>query len=315
MQILYQNNVTGAAYDITTLITSASWKTQRVGGPAQLNLSMIKDPAVEIVEGGAITATEDGTGIFYGYIFKRSTTEKEAVTVTAYDQIRYLKNKDTYVFQGQRADQITAQIAADFGIRLGELANTGYVIPQMVEDSKTLIDIISKALDYTLINTGQMYCLWDDFGALRISNIAESAVGVVVGDNSLATGYTYSSDIDSDTANRVKLMRNNKDTGRRDVYIVQDSNSMGRWGILQHYASVDESLNAAQIEAQATNLLAVKNRPKVSFDISGLSDLGIRAGRAIKIEIGDIGINGWYIVDECAHDLVKETMTLKVVMA
>lgn len=311
MQILYQNNRTGRAHDITTLVTSASWKTVRVGTPASLTLSMLRDSAVDIVEGGIITLTEGGTGLFYGNVFKRSYTEKGQISITAYDQTRYLKNKDTYIFNGQRADQILTQIAADFGIKLGALENTGYVIPELVADIETLFDIILKALDYTLINTGRMYYLWDDFGALRLSNVATSALGLMIGDNSLATGYSYSSDIDTDTANKIKLVRDNKETGKRDVYIVQDSNKIAWWGTLQHHEKANEALNDAQIEALADKLLELKGRPKVSLDISALSDLGVRAGRAVKIEISDIHINGWYIINECTHDLVKETMSIK----
>lgn len=313
-QILYTNSRTGKTQDITTLVSAASWKTKRVGSPAQLDLTLVPDHNVNIVHGGRIALYESGSGLFLGYVFKITRNEKEETSLTAYDQIRYLKNKDTYVFQGQRADQITAQIAADFGVRVGALANTGYVIPQMVEDSQTLLDIILKALDLTLINTRQMFYLWDDFGALRISNIAASAIGLMVGDESLATAYTYASDIDSDTANKIKLVRDNKETSKRDVYIVQDSSNMAAWGVLQHYEKVSDELNPAQIEAMADSLLELKNRPKVSFDISGLSDLSIRAGRSIKIQISKIGINGWYIIDEATHDLIKETMTLKVVI-
>lgn len=312
MQILYQNNITGAVHDITTLTSAAKWKTQRVGAPAQLDLTVVSDAAVTYTEGGIITVTEGGAGVFYGYIFKLSYSDKETVSITAYDQMRYLKNKDTYVFKGKRADEILTQIAADFKIKLGALENTGYVIPQMIEDGQTLFDIILKALDYTLINTARMFYLWDDFGSLRISDVSKSVIALVVGDNSLATGYTYSSEIDSDTANRIKLVYDNKTSGKRELYVVQDGANINRWGILQHYAKVDEGLNPAQIEAQADQLLLIKNRPKKAFDIEGLSDLSIRAGRGIKVEISDIGINGWYIVEEASHDLIKETMTLKL---
>lgn len=308
--IQYCNIRTGAVYDITTIVSAASWKTKRSGAPGQLDLTLVEDESVEIVEGGIITLDK----LFKGYVFKISRNEKGETSLTAYDQIRYLKNKDTYVFEGQRADQITAQICADFGVSVGELANTGYVIPSLVADAQTLLDTILKALDLTLINSKRMFYLWDDFGKLRISDVAASALGLMIGDGSLATGYTYTSDIDSDTANKIKLYRNNSTTGKRDVYVVKDSNTMRTWGVLQYYESVSDELNEAQIEAMADSLLELKNRPKKSFDITALSDLSVRAGRSIRIEIADIGIKGWYIIDQCTHDLLKETMTLKVVI-
>lgn len=313
-QILYTNIQTGTTQDITTICKAASWKTVRVGSPAQLDLTLVEDSSVSIVEGGVIALKDGVDGLFKGYVFKRSHNEKGETSLTAYDQMRYLKNKDTYVFQGQTADAITQQIAADFGIACGALESTGYVIPQMIEDNKTLFDIILKALDLTLVNTKKMFYLWDDYGKLRISNTAKSAIGLVVGDGSLVTSYTYTSDIDSDTSNKIKLIKDNKETGRREVYIVQDGDTMRSWGTLQYYESVPEELNAAQIEAMADSLLELKNRPSKSFDLTALSELSVRAGRSLKIQIADIGINGWYIIDECTHDLIKETMTLKVVI-
>lgn len=69
-----------------------------------------------------------------------------------------------------------------------------------------------------------------------------------VGDRSIATGYTYESEIDSETYNKIKLVRDNKTTGKRDVYIFQDSNNMTFWGVLQDYETVQEGMNEAQIK-------------------------------------------------------------------
>ena len=312
MQLMYENIQTNVAHDITSLVTDASWKTVRTGSPAQLDFTILADDAVKIEHGGVVAFRDDNKGHFYGYVFKYSHSDDGKISVTAYDQLRYLKNKDTYVITGKRADQILQMIAADFKLKTGTLANTGYVIPSMIEDSQTLFDIILKALDLTLINSKQMYYLWDDFGALRISNVREHHINLIVGDGSLANGYSYESSIDSDTANRIKLIRDNKDSGKRDVYIVQDSNSMARWGILQHYEKVAEGLNKAQIEAQASNMLALKNRPTVKLNIDALADLTVRAGRSLFIKIADLNVSGWYIIDECTHDLMENTMSLKL---
>lgn len=312
ISILYQNTRTGDAYDVTTLVSAAKWATKRTGSPASIELSVLANTGVAWDHGGILAVKDGSAGIFYGYVFKLSQTDKGIISVTAYDQTRYLKNKDTYVFAGQRADQITAQIAADFGVKTGVLANTGYVIPSMVEDNQTLIDIIAKALDYTLVNTGKMFYLWDDYGSLRISDVAQSKLDLFMGDSSMATGYTYASDIDGDTYNKIKLVRDNKDTGKRDVYIFQDSNNIRFWGILQNYEKVNESMNEGQIKARGDQMIELYNRPKHTFDVAALSDLSVRAGRALYIGIREIGISRFFIVEEASHDLLKETMSLKL---
>jgi hypothetical protein len=312
ISIYYQNIKTGAAHDITSLISSAKWSTKRTGSPASLELTVIADKDIVWDHGGIVTLKDGKTGLFYGYVFKLSMSEESEITVTAYDQTRYLKNKDTYVFEGKRADQITAKIAADFQIKTGVLANTGYVIPSMVEDNQTLFDIILKALDMTLVNTGKMFYLWDDFGSLRISDVADSKLDLFIGDSSLATGYTYASDIDTETYNKIKLVRDNKDTGKRDVYIFQDSNNMKFWGILQNFEKVNENLNEAQIKQRGDKMIELYNRPKRSFEVSALSDLSVRAGRALFIGITEIGIKQFFIIEEASHDLIKQTMSLKL---
>lgn len=313
ISILYQNNVTGDAFDITTLVTAAKWTTYRSGSPSSLDLTMIVHDSIELTHGGILCMKDDTDGLFYGYVVKTSQSEKDQVQVLAYDQIWHLKkNKETYVFTGQRADEVISQIAEDFELKIGTMENTSYAIPSMIEDGQTLLDIALTAIDYTLINTGKMYVLWDDFGSLCLTDIESAKLDLFVGDGSLATGFTYESDIDSDTYNKIKLVRDNEETGKRDTYIFQDSNNMTLWGILQDYQTIDESLNDAQIEELGGQMLELYNRPTRSFSISAIADLTVRGGRALFIGIGAVNVNSFFIVEEAAHDILKETMTLKL---
>ena len=313
ISILYQNNVTGAAHDVTTLITAAKWTTKRSGSPASLTVTAIVDDTVAWNPGGILVLKNGSTGLFYGYVVKISQSEKDQVQITAYDQTWYLKkNKETYVFTGKRADQIVKQIAEDFKLKTGTLANTGYAIPSMIEDGQTLFDIALKAIDLTLINTGKMFVLWDDFGSLAITDVETAKLDLFVGDGSLATGYTYDQDIDSDTYNKIKLVKDNKTTGKRDVYIYQDSKNMTLWGILQDYETVDESMNEAQIKERGAKMLELYNRPSRSFSLNAIADLSVRAGRVLYIGIGAVVVKSFFLIEEATHDLLKETMTLKL---
>ena len=312
MTIFYQNPQTGDTFDIAPLITSAKWATKRAGSPASLELTALADGEVLWEHGGIVAALEEEQGFFYGFVFKLSQTEKGELTVTAYDQTRYLKNKESYLFTGKRADEITAKLAADFGIATGALANTGYVIPQLVADNQTLYDTILKALDLTLINTGKLYCLWDDFGSLRITETRERRLDLFLGDESAATGYTYASDIDSETYNVIKLTRGKIGAGKREIYLIKDSAHMKLWGVLQNSEAVNENMNEAQIQARAEQMMELYNRPKRSFDMAALSDLSVRAGCAVYIGVERLGVSQFFIVEEASHDLLGKTMSLKL---
>ena len=122
ISIFYQNNVVGDAFDITFLCAAAKWSTKRSGSPASLELTVIANTEVVWSHGGIIALKDGNNGLFYGYVVKISQNEKDQVVVTAYDQTWYLKkNKETYVFNGKRADEILTQIAADFGLKCGVL--------------------------------------------------------------------------------------------------------------------------------------------------------------------------------------------------
>ena len=76
---------------------------------------------------------------------------------SAYDQLRYLKNKDTYVYENKTATEVVQMIAADFNLSVGAMDDTGFKIESRSEPDKTLFDIILTALGLTTISTGQMY--------------------------------------------------------------------------------------------------------------------------------------------------------------
>ncbi len=310
-EVLYQNPENGTIHDITTIVSSAKWKTVRRGTAGSFTFTALPS-SVKWEHGGVIRVKSGGRGLFYGYVFKISTESDGMTDITAYDQLRYLKNKNTYVFTNKKASAIIKEIAEDFRLKTGSIADTGYVIPSMTEDGSELFDIMLKALDYTLTNTGKMYYLWDDFGALSVSEVSDGKLDIMLGDGSLATDYSYETSIDGDTYDQIKLLRDNEDTGKRDLYLFKDSGNIARWGLLQYYENVDEDMNAAQIEERGDMLLELYNRPEKTFSVDGISDLRIRAGKMIFVRIKALGVNQYYLVEEAEHDLTGGTMTIKL---
>src|SRR5690606_7260787 len=275
LEILLDNK-DGKVIDISELVSSVSWKTVRIGQPGILDMRLVKHKDLKIESGAVVRVKANKQNVFYGYVFVVEHSQDDDVQVTAYDQIRYLLSNDTYVFSNATATQIIRKIAQDFGLKVGSLVDTGYRIPSLVEDNRKLLDIICKALDLTLISTGNIFVFYDNFGSLTLQNANNMRVDVVIGDESLAYGYSHKRSIDEDTYNRIKLVQDNKDTGKREVYIAQDSQKIAKWGRLQYLEKVDDRLNAAQIKQRLDQLIRRKNREKKSFTIDALGDLRIR---------------------------------------
>lgn len=311
IEVIYQNTESGAAHDITTLITAAKLKTARRGSAGCFTFSVLPSE-VEWVHGGIVRVKSGETGLFYGYLFKVKKKSDETAEIIAYDQLRYLKNKNTYVFANVKATQVIREICEDFKLKFAAIPDTEYVIPSMVEDGSELFDIILKALDYTLINTGKMFCIWDNFGLLTVSDVSSRKLDFMLGDGSLATDYNFESSIDGETYNQIKLVRDNNDTGKRDLYLLKDSENIGRWGLLQYFEKVDENMNAAQISKRGEQLLELHNRPEQTFSVDGISDLRVRGGNMIFVQIKALAINRFCLVEEAEHDILGETMKLKL---
>lgn len=85
--------------------------------------------------------------------------------------LRYLKNKDTYVYKNKTAGEVIQMICADFQMQTGSIEDTGFKIASMVEDNQTLFDIIQNALDATMKNQKYMYVMYDDFGKVTLKGL------------------------------------------------------------------------------------------------------------------------------------------------
>ena len=213
-ELLIQN---GDTVYFPAVLEDIKWETERYGSPGKLTFKCMYDSKLNVTEGNPVRLRWNGLNVFYGFIFKIEKDKEPVLSITAYDQLRYFKNKDTYVINGKTAGEVLELIAADFELQTGDVEDTGYVIPSLVEDGKSLFDIMQDCLDQTLMNVGEMYVLYDDFGSLSLKNIANLAVNILI-DSETGENYKYSSSIDDQTYNKIKLVYDNKNTGQRDVY-------------------------------------------------------------------------------------------------
>jgi hypothetical protein len=313
------DNKNGNIWDIADLVSNVTWKTSRIGKAGSLDFTFVKGGLYQnedfhIENGDIVRVRKDGMNVFYGYVFKIDSGQDEDVKVTAYDQLRYLMANDTYTFKGSTAKEIIQSIASDFKLKTGQLDDTSYVIPTMVEDSTKLIDIICKALDLTLISTGRIYVLFDDFGQMALRDVTTMLLDFSFGEGGLMTDYSFSRSIDGETYNQIKLVQVNKETQKRDVYMEYDSNNIDKWGRLQLHQKVDEGLNEAQINERLTQLLKLKNREQKTLSIDEIGNIRVRAGCLAPVFIESLGLSQFMLVEECVHKFDGDDHTMSLEM-
>ncbi len=281
------------------------WSTERRGSPGKLTFKIIKDEILDLQEGANVRMKVDGKPVFYGFVFTKKQDKDRRIEVTAYDQLRYLNNKDTYVYENKTASQLVQMIAADFSLNVGTIEDTEFVIASRVEDNTSFFDMIENALDLTLQNKKEMFVLYDDFGKLTLKNISSMYVGepgaYLMIDEETGENFEYTSGIDSDTYNKVKLTYDNEDTGKREVYIAQDSKHMNQWGILQYYETLQKGENG---QAKADALLKLYNSKTRKLRITNaFGDTRVRAGSmvVVNLALGDVNISNFMLVEKVKH--------------
>ena len=285
----------------------------RKGSPGKLRFSIVQDDVIRFQEGDAVRLAVNGTNVFYGFVFEKSHSSGAPylIEVTAYDQLRYFKNKDTYNFVNKTATEIVNMIAKDFRLRTGSLENTGYTIPSLVEDDATLFDMVQDALDETLRARTQMYVLYDNVGSLTLQNIESMKLNLLI-DAETTGSYSYTSTIDTQTYNQVKITYEDSDSGKRSIYVAKDSAHINEWGLLQYTDSVELPGNGI---AKAEALLKLYNSKTRKLSISdALGDIRVRAGCSIvcKLNLGDIDLQSYLMVENVTHTFKNNEHTMSM---
>ena len=271
------------------------------GQPGRLQFEVVKTSALEFEEGDAVRFSVDGKPFFYGFIFEKSRkgSNPKVISVTAYDQLYYLKNKDTYVYKNKTAADLIRMIAQDFHLSLGFLEPTPVLLSR-TEDDVSLFDIIQNALDLTMNETSMIYCLYDKVGKLTLSSMATMMYGMII-DEDVVGDFDYKTSIADNTYNRIKLVYEDPDTGQRQIYLAQDGLNVNKWGVLQYYEKIDDK-NLAQLKAMSLlKLLDAKTR---TITLKGvLGDVNVRAGTLLVVVmgLGDYNLSNFMLVNQVKH--------------
>lgn len=278
---------------------------ERRGAAGRLELTLPPAVSLDCAEGDSIRLDADGTPMFFGFVFTLRRSGAGELTVTAYDQLRYLKSKDTVTEEGIKASDLLKRLAADFHLSLGETEDTGYRLETVVEENQTLLDMLQNALDETLRQTGRLYVLYDDCGRLTLKSISSMRLDLLI-DEETAEELTYQSSIDGETYNKIKLSYANEDTGKRELYVAQDGEKQNRWGVLQYFEELQTAVGAG---ARAEALLRLYGSPARSLTVKGaLGDPRVRGGSgvAVSLSVGDERVERYMVVNRVTHSFGSE---------
>ena len=278
---------------------------ERTGSPGKLTFTTLKsgskdEATLDFQEGDAVCFYYDETPMFMGYVFTKKRDREHRIEVTCYDQVRYLKNKYTYVFERKTASQIIKALCTDLNLHTGNLEDTGYVIPAIAEENAAAIDIALSALEETLLNTGERFVIYDNFGKLEVKNCTSMISSTLIMEDT-AENFDYSSSIDDETYNSVVLYYK-EDDNKIQVYGAYDANKISKWGTLRYF---EETKNKAIAQNKANALLKLYARRTRELKITGaFGDPTVRGGTLIpvKLNLGDTIVSNYMVVEKVIHN-------------
>ncbi|WP_010495086.1 XkdQ/YqbQ family protein [Paenibacillus elgii] len=329
ISVLYNNDIF-----LDPIVTAVTWSGDITQAARKLEVSMkntldgVKQ-AVSIELGRDLRLYEDGNELFRGIIFAHEIDAAGKMTVTAYDQAIYLtKNEDTRKFYGMTASAIIRELCADFGIEVGEIADTAYVIPRLILKDKSLRDMMVTALTLTQKQNGRRFWLTSRAGALNLVERGEKRVDWVLENGRNITGASYGLSIE-DMRNKVKVVANEdakpgasssggmnlppealdmisgninvpkKDSKKPITITLEETELMQRFGTMQHLEKMSGDVTRAQVEQTARELLEKLSKIKDDARVEALGNTEITSGTAVYvIEPMTSIVGGFYVVTD-----------------
>lgn len=285
----------------------AELKLESSGQPGTFTFTTIPDKDFSFAEGNSVLVVLNKKKIFFGFIFSKKRSKDGKINVTAYDQLRYLKNEDILIYSNKSTNELIKMIANDYKLRCGMLEDTGYKY-SAVEDGSTLYEMIENSINQTTLKTGKTFVFYDRVGKLTLQNVAKMKVNWVISEDT-AEDFDYESSIDKDVYNQIKVIYKDDTTGVAKIYVAKSTASQNKWGVLQTTDEIPWNLKALG-KLKSKVLLNYYNKKRRTLSVIGVfGNAQVIAGCLVPVilNLGDIKVQNWMMVTKVTHKFTNNS--------
>lgn len=266
----------------------------------------------KLTEGDLITFRYNNVLRFIGVAFKTDISSDGNLSITAYDSNVYLsKSNANKIFTNKKASDIIRALAKEFGIQLGNVADTGYVIPYLRFQNRTLYDMVLTALTLTRKQTGKRFFIANKAGKLTLVEGVKAYPRYVFKDGENVISATYSRSIE-DTKTQVQVIGGKK--GAETIVTVKDDTKRKKYGVLQIVEEMDEKATVSQVKQRANALLKEQSvvHEQLSVEVLGVPEVDV--GTPVYISNQMTATKGGYYVTNVVHNYSAglHTMSLEL---
>src|SRR5258706_4509374 len=334
-------------FDLTDLVTSLTWDYSRDRAAKHLSVSFQHHPNLRTILGGGGViqlfgyAITPGNMVFdeigrYFIIDDDFSTETDApaltVTIDCYDAMWYLaNNQHTEVFHDKKASDIITSLCTDFGIPIGQIDDTGAVLPRLFFRDSSLYDIIITALTESRYIDGQRFVIYSDKGKIYVKKKVLPAKVFVFeyGENmfKVSLGRTL-----SEMKNRIRLYSNQSsgmntltgiidqavDGASNDIAVLQaesnDTFMQGKYGLISEILTRITPDRYPTAQSYSDHLLLIKRRVGWKGNIEGPNVNTMKWGDAVYVYEPLTQFVGQYYIVDGKHTVTRDKSSMSITM-
>ena len=275
----------------------------------------------QIAPGSQFVLMDGIEHVMSGIISDYTQNKANEFVYAGYDFGFYLnKNSVIKQFNSMKISDAFNKLCTEFNIPVGEIPSMSTTVKKIYK-GVSLAEIFREFLDLHKAKTGEDFyyftCSNGSFN-LKKYEIDDSLTGVVNDTMAIKSIYTLMSPSVSvsmaELKNQVIVTDNSSDKISKQVK-VNDSESISKYGLLQHVESVDTN-TMNNLTGVAQNKLKELNQLTTTIDITMLGGYKMHKGVIIPDFINEeLDLSGDYLIKSSRHtiDSVKETVQVNLI--
>jgi len=317
--VIIAKNSTSAT-DITSLVEQFQWKGRKGSSSRSIVVDIIDDDGnlharsnIDVEEGFQCLIKVNDKEIFRGIVTKSNQNNKKVMSFVAHDNgIYFANNKDTFCYTNKRASDIFLDVCNRFGFEVHDVADTEYVIPELIKKRTTAWDVICDAMSQEYKATGIRHYVLSHEGKVSMITRRESILQWVLETGRNITSYSYDKSIEN-VRTRIRLLS-------EEGTVLAETNHPdleSKIGIMQEVEVPDETLSDAQLNELCKTVLGEISTPSRELDLEVLGNTAFCSGIGVFVSIPHLGLSKTFYIDQDTHTFKgnKHTVKLKLTLA
>jgi len=294
----------GATFDMSHLVSRIRWRGRKGASARTLEVTFIDDDGyrrdragLNAEEGHSVIFFWKGAELFRGMFIKQEQSRRKLLTAKAYDiGIRLANNKDTFCYTNKTATEIFIDVCGRFGIPTGEVAETGYVIPELPKPKTTGWDVICDALALTYKATGVRYYPTAQGERMSLLERRRNILQWVVETGVNLEYYSLTKSIERVRTRIVLLSAEGEVLAQAENLDLEE-----KIGTFQEVLRIDDEMNEGQLEQLVNTTLAENNQATQNLTVTALGQTDVIAGRGVFIAINPLDVSKTFYVETDNH--------------